>query len=248
MIEQNVRWLIPALLLSAASMLAQTKCPPLPEGAACSQYHYHVGLWNIEARTFSDVATTTRFVSLAACDKARAEAMRENASLAEFVRTSVDSSMSANRFGDCHCDRTEDAASASFLDGRSRTTQLRSQQDAAWTLRERLLSRETPGIGDRLKNVFAPPPRWDRFLRETIPTRVPLSSVPRPAARLIESSVNPQTPMPEIAEHISLVPVPPIPAAPASQPQAQPATAPPVAPAPAASPAQSSNVPDTRQR
>src|ERR1041385_9177642 len=116
MIEQQVRWLAPALFLAAAGAFGQGKCPPLPEGGPCNHYHYHVAVWNIEARSFFDVASITRFVSLAACEKARGEAMRENTALVEFVRTSIDSSMSADRFGDCHCDRTEDTASASFLD------------------------------------------------------------------------------------------------------------------------------------
>ncbi len=229
MIEQKVRWLAPALFLAAVGAFAQSKCPPLPEGAPCDHYHYHVAVWNIEARTPSDVAATARFVSLAACEKARGEAMRENTALVEFVRT-IEASMSANRFGDCHCDRTEDTSSASFLDARGRTNQLRSQQDAGWSLRERLLSRELPGIADRLKSVFGSPPRLDRFFRETIPARVPPSTAVRPPAALLESSVGSNAPMPAIAENMSLVALPLPTAPPAPEPQVQPAATPPAPP------------------
>jgi hypothetical protein len=252
---EKVRWLAPALFLAATAALAQSKCPPLPEGAPCNYYHYHVAVWNVEARTFSDIVAIAPFVSLAKCEKARQEAMRENTAMVEFIRTSIDSSMSANRFGDCHCDRTEDRSSASFLDIRARTNQLRSQQDAAWSLRERLLSRELPGIADLLKNVFGPPPRPDRFFRETIPARVPPSGAARPPAALLESSVGAHTPMPAIAENIALVAIPLTTAPPAPQPQAQPAaTTPPAAPpssAPAPPPAAAppaSNVHSMRNR
>jgi hypothetical protein len=233
MIEQKLLRMTLVLFLAAAGAFAQSKCPPLPEGAPCDHYHYHVAVWNIEAHTFSDVAATARFVSLAACEKARAQAIRESTALAEFVRTAIDSSMSANRIGDCHCDRTEDRSSASFLDLRTRANQLRSQQDAAWSLRERLLSRELPDIASRLKNVFGPPPRLDRFFRETMPARVPLSTAPQPVAILLESTVGSHAPTPPIAENMALVAVALTPAPSAPQPVVQPAgTPPPAAPPP----------------
>src|ERR1041385_3041107 len=128
MIEQKVRWVAPALFLVAAGAVAQSKCPPLPEGTPCGHYHYPLAVWNIEARAFSEVVPNARYVSLAACEKARTEAMRENTAMVEFVRTSIESSMSANRFGDCHCDRTEDTSSGSFLDTGTRMNTLRSNQ------------------------------------------------------------------------------------------------------------------------
>jgi hypothetical protein len=258
MIEQKVRWLAPALFLAAAAAFPQSKCPPLPEGTPCGHYHYHVAVWNIESRTFSDIAATLRFVSMAACDKARQEAMGENTALVGFIRTSIDSSMSGDRFGDCHCDLTDDPSSVAFLDSRARTNQLRSQQDAAWSLRERLLSRDLPGIGDRVKNMFGPPPRLDRFFRETMPGPVPSSTAPRAPAALLESSVGSHEAMPAIAENISLVAVPVTPAPPAAQPQAPPAatTPPPTPPAmppsgataPPVPPPHTSNMQDGKNR
>ena len=167
------RMMFALTLLLAVPLLAQTKCPPLAEGAPCDRYHYHVAVWNIENRSYDNVAATRQFASMAACDKARGQAVRENAALSDFVKLKIDGSMLPNRFGDCHCDRTQDPSSAAFLDAKARMLQLREQQDAAWTMRERLLSRGVPGSGDHLNALFGAAPRLDRFLREMMPPRLP---------------------------------------------------------------------------
>jgi hypothetical protein len=196
-------------LFLTAQLHAQTKCPPLPEGATCDRYHYHLSIWNIETLGYTEVTATRQFLSQAACEKARAEALKESALLAEFVRTTkIDTSMAPNHFGDCHCDRTQDTSSASFLDAKTRTAQLHTQQDAGWVLRERLLaSRDTPGVPDHLLTLFETTPKVDRFLRETMPPRLPPTTAVRPPATLLESRVGSQAAMPAVAANLTLVPV-----------------------------------------
>ena len=223
------------VLLFAAQLHAQTKCPPLPEGVTCDRYHFHMAVWNIESRNFTDVAATTQFHSLAACEKARGEALRENAALVEFVKLKVDGSMVANRFGECHCDRTQDAASGVFIDAKTRTAQLRGRQDAAWTLRERLLSRQAEGAGDYLQNLFGHPPRIDRFLRETMPSSVQGTVVTPTVPALLDSKVGSQAPMSIIPANLSLVAIGP--AATTGTPQTQPEAVPPATQPPSAPPA-----------
>lgn len=213
-------------LFLTAALHAQTKCPPLPEGATCDHYHYHLSVWNIESHTYEDIAATRPFVSAAACDKARAEAVRENAVLADFIKTTkIDTSIVPNRFGDCHCDRTQETSSATFLNAKTRTAQLRAQQDAGWSLRERLLGQNVPGVADRLNSVFGRPPAADRFFRETMPPRLPTTTSARAPAMLLESTIGSATTTPAIAASLTLVPVPAPPASPATAPQTQPAAA-----------------------
>jgi hypothetical protein len=227
-----------ALMLFLTSALhAQTKCSPLPEGTTCDRYHYHVSVWNIESHTYDDIAATRQFVSAASCDKARGAAVRENALLADFMRTTkIDTSMVPNRFGDCHCDRTEEASSTGFLNAKTRAAQLRAQQDAAWSLRERLLGQDVPGVTDRMNSLFGHPPASDQFLRETMPPRPPATTAVRAPATLLDSTIGSQAATPAIAASLSLVPVP----APAQSPvvplQTQPAAAKPPAQAPDAQP------------
>jgi hypothetical protein len=210
-----------SMLVLTAALHAQTNCPPLPEGAPCDQYHYHLSVWNIESHTYEEVAVTRPFVSAAACEKARGDALRENTGLADFIKTTkIDTSMMPNRFGKCHCDRTQERSSAVFLNAKQRIAQLRVQQDAAWSLRERLLGQSVPGVGDRLNAVFGRPPAVDRFLRDTMPPRLPAAAPPRAPVTLLESTVGSSTATPAIAASLSLVPVS---APPASPVQAQPA-------------------------
>lgn len=220
-------------LFLTVTLHAQTKCPPLPEGTTCDRYHYHVAVWSIESHTYEDIAATRVFVSAAACDKARTVAVRENALLADFMRTTkIDTSMVPNRFGDCHCDRTEDASSTGFLNAKTRAAQLRAQQDAAWSLRERLLGQDVPGVPDRLLSLFGHPPASDRFLRETMPPRPPATTAVRVPAALLDSTIGSQTATPPIAASLSLVPVPVPAPSPVVPQQAQPTAAKPPAPTP----------------
>ena len=236
--------LIPLLALPlVASLQAQTSCPPLPEGVTCSQYHYHVSVWNVDSRTYSEVAATGQFVSAAACEKSRANALRENTALVDFVRTAkIDTSMMPNRFSACHCDRTDEKGSSSYVDPNTRTMQLRTQGEAAWSLRERLLSHDLPGATGQANILFGRSGRFDRFLRDIMPQRVASATQPRrPAASLLDSKAAAPTGATAIAANISLVAVP-LPAAPpaaaaaaakpAQVPSAEtPATPPPNAPA-----------------
>src|SRR5207248_224770 len=138
----------------------------------------------------------------------------------------------------CHCDRTQEPSSPVFLTAKQRIVQLRAQQDAEWSLRERLLGQNVPGAGDRLNSIFGRPPAGDRFLRETVPQRLAPSTAVRAPATLLESTIGSSNAAPAIAASLSLVPVsaPPAPPAqtpapvaksPAAAPEVQPATPPP---------------------
>jgi hypothetical protein len=214
-----------SMLILTAALHAQTTCPPLPEGVACDHYHYHLSVWNIESHTFQEVAITPSFVSVVACEKARNEALQENARLADFIKTTkIDTSMMSNRFGNCHCDRTQDQATPVFLDAKQRVAQLRAQQDAGWSLRERLLGQDVPGVGDRLTSVFGRPRTAARFLRETMPSRLPPSAAVRAPVTLLDSTIGSSTPTPAIAASLSLLPVSAPPASPVQTPAAAPKT------------------------
>jgi hypothetical protein len=190
-----------------------------------------VSVWNIESHVFENISATRPFVSAAACDKARAEAMKQNALLADFVKTTkIDTSMQPNRFGDCHCDRTQDTSSATFVDAKARTIQLRAQQEAGWSLRERLLGQSVPGIAEYLNSLFGIAPETDHFFRETMPPRLPATTAVRAPATLLETSVASRSSKSVVAAGFSLVPMPVL-GAPAAPPaQAPPAAAQPVQP------------------
>jgi hypothetical protein len=219
------------MLILAAPLHAQTACPPVAEGAVCDHYHYHLSVWNIESHTYDEVAVTRPFVSAAACEKARVQAVRENASFAEFIKTTkIDTSMMPNRFGNCHCDRTQDPSTPAFMNAKQRIVQLRAQQDAIWSLRERLLGQNVPGAGDRLNLLFARPAAADRFLRDTMPPRLPPTAPVRAPVTLIDSTIGSSSATPAIAASLSLVPVIAPPAAPpAAAAQSQPAVPQPAA-------------------
>jgi hypothetical protein len=209
------------MLLLTAALHAQSNCPPLPENAVCDHYHYHLSVWSIESHTYDEVAATTPFVSAAACEKSRSDALRANASLADFVKTAkIDTSMMPNRFGNCHCDRTEEPSSSVFLNPKQRIAQLRAQQDAAWSLRERLLGQNIPGVGDRLNSLFGRPAGSERFLRDTMPPRLPAAAPTRAPLILLESTIGSSTASPAIAASLSLVPVSAAPASPVQAPAA----------------------------
>ena len=205
--RNSTRLMFGLALMLTAPLHAKTVCAPLPEGTPCHHFHYHVSVWNIDSRTYEEIAATRAFLSIAACDKARTEAMKENSALAEFVKTTkIETSFVANQFGVCHCDRTQEKGSAAFLDSKARLSQLRAQQNAAWSLRERLLGRDIPGVDNHLNTLFGRPPRLDRFLRETVPPAPPAGEARR-TAPLMDSLVGTQGSTPTIAANVSLVPV-----------------------------------------
>lgn len=230
-----------SMLVLTAALHAQTNCPPLPEGAACDHYHYHLSVWNIESHTYEEIAVTRPFVSAATCEKARGDALRENTALADFIKTTkIDTSMMPNHFGNCHCDRTQEPSSPVFLNAKQRIGQLRAQQEAAWSLRERLLGQNVAGVADRLNSLFGRPPAADHFLRDPMPPRLPAAASARAPVTLLESTIAVSTATPAIAASLSLVPVSAPPAPPAqtqsaapktpAQPDVQPATPPPPPP------------------
>lgn len=203
----HVGWLL--TMLMTAGLRAQTKCPALPEGTVCDHYHYHMLVWQPSERTHKEVAATRQFVSREACDKWKADAAKESQSIADYMKSSkIDSSMQADRLGDCHCDRTTDPSSGVFLDAKARMTQLRTRQDAAWSLRERLLSKPLPPAGDYIRLLFGREPRLDRFFRESVPARLPEKAISPAAAVLLDTKIGAQSKTPPIATNQSLVEVP----------------------------------------
>ncbi len=194
--------------LGVAFPSAAQKCPPLPEGTTCTQFHYHVLMWNPRERTYQEIAGRHRFVSLEACEKAKSEAAKENGSLAEFIKTSVESSFQPAQFRECHCDRTTDRTSGVFLDTSARIAQMRMEDDAAWWIRERLLSSNAPRTGEFLGLLFEQQVRADRFLRKPLPSRLPESSTPPATAVLLDTRIGGATSAPPIAANLAFIDIP----------------------------------------
>jgi hypothetical protein len=200
-------WLL--TILMTAGLRAQT-CPALPEGTICEHYHYHVLVWQPYERTYQEVAATRQFVTREACEKSRADAAKESQSIADYMKTSkTDSSMQADRFGDCHCDRTMEPSSGVFLDAKARMSQLRTEQESAWVIRERLLASELPTAGEYIRLLFGREPRLDRVFRETVPARLPENTARPAAAVLLETKIGAQSETPPVAANLSLIEIPP---------------------------------------
>jgi hypothetical protein len=195
-------------ILFAASTWAQSKCPALPEGSVCDHFHYHVMIWDPSERTYSEVSDTHQFTTVETCEKAKAERAKESQSIADFMKANVDSSFQGNRFGDCHCDRTSDPSSGVFLDPAARIAQLRVEQDAAWTIRERLLSNGSPQAPGYIRLLFGREIRGDRYLRETVPARVPNKVARPPAATLLDTKIGATAEAVPIAANVAFVDIP----------------------------------------
>ncbi len=203
----HVCWLLTVLV--AAGLRAQSKCPALPEGAVCENYHYHVLVWQPYEQTYQEVAATRQFVSRGACEKGRADAAKESQSVADYMKLSkTDTSMQADRLGDCHCDRTTDPSSGVFLDAKARVNQLRTEQESAWAIRERLLASELPTAGEYIRLLFGREPRLDRVFRETVPARLPERTVPPATAVLLDTKIGGQGEAPPIAANLTLIEIP----------------------------------------
>jgi hypothetical protein len=195
-------------LLFTAPAEAQVKCPPLPEGTTCGHYHYHILVWQPQERTYREVSGVRKYVSLEACDKAKTQSAKENQTLAEFMKASVDSAFQPDQFRDCHCDRTTDPSSGVFLDTAARIAQMRIEQEAAWTTRERLLSSDHPKAGESLRMLFGREVHTDRFLRKTFPPRLPERSAPPATATLLDTRVGGPADTPPIAANLSFIEIP----------------------------------------
>lgn len=193
------------LLLASPSEAQPMKCPPLPEGSTCGHYHYHVLVWQPQDRTYREVSGRRQFISVDACEKAKAGAAKENQSLAEFMKTSVDSAFQPDQFRECHCDRTTDPTSGVFLDAATKLAQMRIEHEATWTTRERLLSSDAPRAGEYLQMLFGREVRADRFLRHAVPSRLPEKTAPPASAALLDTKVGGPVDAPPIAANLSFI-------------------------------------------
>jgi tetratricopeptide (TPR) repeat protein len=165
-------------------------------------------VWQPYPQTYQEVVGTRRFVSREACEKGRANAAKESQSVADYMKASkADTSMQANRLGDCHCDRTTDPSSGVFLDTKARMNQLRVEQESAWTIRERLLGSELPTAGEYIRLLFGREPRLDRIFRETVPERLPQIAVRPPSGALRDTKKGGQSEPPPT--NLTLAAIPP---------------------------------------
>src|ERR1043165_346056 len=90
-------------ILIAAMPRAQTKCPAPAEGTVCDHFHAHLLVWQPGERTYQEVTATRQFISPAACEKWKADSAKESQSIADYMKTAkIDSSMQADRLGECH--------------------------------------------------------------------------------------------------------------------------------------------------
>lgn len=199
-IGSSLAVLLTFLLPLAAAAQSLTCVQPGVDAAECRRFHYHVRAWQLSTRTSVEVAATTGFGTRAACDKAREQAQKANLTFADQMRTAkIDGKFEADVFGDCHCDRTGDPASRSFLDDAARLRQRRALLDIMWQVRTKLLaSAANPNAGRLMTTTWPRKTVFDRFLTEKLtalappeggvkplpllPTRIPASSSRRAIA------------------------------------------------------------------
>jgi hypothetical protein len=108
--------------------------------ASCDTFHYHVQMYRPETRQFVEITAGRPFASESACNRARESEQKRSAAVAEYFRvTKGDQRYEADRVGPCHCDLTNDKASASYLGDQQRMMQLRLAEEVRLRVKEKLL-------------------------------------------------------------------------------------------------------------
>ena len=121
-------------LLLAVSLL----CPP--SEAPCQRFHYHVALFRPDTHERVTVAAGPVFATAPACENARDAAMRRNAAVVLHFQGLQTEKYEADQFGDCHCDRTTEPSSPTYLSEEARMAELRAADNVRQQVAERLLA------------------------------------------------------------------------------------------------------------
>lgn len=146
--------------LAAAVALAQPTalvCPTAPAGRPCDTYHFHVQMYRLDNRTFTEVSGVNQFASQSACDRARELHISTNMKAVEYLRN-IKKQIEPDRVGPCHCDMTVDRTAPNFLTDVQRSTQLRTAEELRLRLRERLLDEKLTSDSEIVRGLWADPP------------------------------------------------------------------------------------------
>lgn len=152
--------LLLACCLAAVQAAAQPLvCPPAPAGRPCEAFHYHVQMFRPDTRAFTELYAGPRYASQAACDRAREQQVAANQKVAGFFRdVKKEERYQPDRFGTCHCDRTDEQSSATYLTPAQRTVQLRTAEDIRLRVRERLLDEKIAADSELVRALYSEPP------------------------------------------------------------------------------------------
>lgn len=157
-IRRGLRVLLLAFtgFLSATTLAQQTLvCPPTTSGASCDTFHYHVAMYSPDKKNFAEITGANQFATQASCDRARDAQLAANAKVVDFFRTVKKQQYEADRFGPCHCDRTIDRGSPTYLDAAQRSMQLRNAEEIRLRVRERLLDEKLPTDSEVVRSLNA---------------------------------------------------------------------------------------------
>lgn len=157
-IRRGLRVLLLAFtgFLSATTLAQQTLvCPPTTSGASCDTFHYHVAMYRPDKKNFAEITGANQFATQASCERARDAQLAANAKVVDFIRTVKKQQYEADRFGPCHCDRTIDRASPTYLDAAQRSMQLRNAEEIRLRVRERLLDEKLPTDSEVVSSLNA---------------------------------------------------------------------------------------------
>lgn len=146
--------------LAAASAAAQAlTCPPAPAGRPCEVFHYHVQMFRPDTRAFAEIYGGPQFATQDACERARAQQVAANQKVAGFFRdVKKEERYQPDRIGSCHCDRTGDPASVTYLRDDQRTLQLRTAEEIRLRVRERLLDEKIATDSELMRSLYSDPP------------------------------------------------------------------------------------------
>ncbi len=157
-IRRGLRVLLLAFtgFLSATTLAQQTLvCPPTTSGASCDTFHYHVAMYSPDKKNFAEITGANQFATQASCERARDAQLAANAKVVDFFRTVKKQPYEADRFGPCHCDRTIDRGSPTYLDAAQRSMQLRNAEEIRLRVRERLLDEKLPTDSEVVRSLNA---------------------------------------------------------------------------------------------
>jgi hypothetical protein len=149
------------LLGVATAAGGQTQvCPPssATSGKPCDVFHYHVQMYDPEAKRSVTVHGVNQFASVAACERVRESQEKENALVVDFVRRVKAQQYEADRLGPCHCDLSTHSSSSTFLTEAHRRAQQRTVEEVRRRVRERLRNLDLPADSELLANLWWTPP------------------------------------------------------------------------------------------
>lgn len=106
----------------------------------CDALHYHVNVWDHEAKQYVELYGHNTFSTLEACEAARkTEADLNAAALLHLQRNAPRVKLSPGKFGACHCDMTDQKSHPNFLDETRRIAMKRRERELELAMVELLV-------------------------------------------------------------------------------------------------------------